>query len=207
MFFHNVIADALTLIAILNPFGNVPLIVTMTEGMDKEVRMKLYKTVIITAFFIMLIFGLVGEFLMKNLYKIEMKEFRIAGGFLLASLAFRNIVLPAKKTKENEMRSLTPEEQVQQGIIPIAFPMIVGPGSLATMLIVKSQTGIIPCTISLFLAFVVVGFIMYLGTFIERILGKLVLYILSRVMQVFMMAIGIRIFISGVLEVVAKNSL
>ena len=72
MFFHNVIADALTLIAILNPFGNVPLIVTMTEGMDKEVRAKLYKTVAVTAFFIMLIFGLVGEFLMKNLYKIEL---------------------------------------------------------------------------------------------------------------------------------------
>lgn len=205
MFFHNVIADALTLIAILNPFGNVPLIVTMTEGMDKEVREKLYKTVAVTAFFIMLIFGLVGEFLMKNLYKIELKEFRIAGGLLLASLAFRNIVLPAKKSKENELKTLTPEEQVQQGIIPMAFPMLVGPGSLATMLIVKSQTGIVQCTISLFLAFVVVSFIMYLGTFIEKILGKLVLYILSRVMQVFMMAIGIRIFISGVLEVIAKN--
>ena len=73
------------------------------------------------------------------------------------------------------------------------------------MLIVKSQTGIVQCTISLFLAFVVVSLIMYLGTFIEKILGKLVLYILSRVMQVFMMAIGIRIFISGVLEVIAKN--
>ena len=205
MFFHNVIADALTLIAILNPFGNVPLIVTMTEGMDKEVRAKLYKTVAVTAFFIMLIFGLVGEFLMKNLYKIELKEFRIAGGLLLASLAFRNIVLPAKKSKENELKTLTPEEQVQQGIIPMAFPMLVGPGSLATMLIVKSQASFVQCTISLFLAFVVVSFIMYLGTFIEKILGKLVLYILSRVMQVFMMAIGIRIFISGVLEVIAKN--
>ena len=67
---------------ILNPFGNVPLFVSMSDGMDREVRAKLFKTIALTGFCIMLIFGFVGEFLMKNLYKIEMKELRIAGGFL-----------------------------------------------------------------------------------------------------------------------------
>ena len=153
----------------------------------------------------MLIFGLVGEFLMKNLYKIEMKELRIAGGFLLAGLAFRNILFPPKKAKDNDMLSLTAEDQVKQGVIPMAFPMMVGPGSLATMLIVKSQTGVVQSTLSLIIAFSVIGFILYIGTFIEKLLGKLVLYILSRVMQVFIMSIGVRIFISGVLEVIAKN--
>lgn len=204
MLFHNVIADALTLIAILNPFGNVPLFVSMSDGMDKEVRTKLFKTIAVTGFCIMLIFGLVGEFLMKNLYRIEMKELRIAGGFLLAGLAFRNILFSPKKSKDNDLLSLTPEEQVKQGVIPMAFPMMVGPGSLATMLIVKSQTGVVQSTMSLILAFAVIGFIMYIGTFIEKLLGKLVLYILSRVMQVFIMSIGVRILVSGILEVIEK---
>ena len=129
-----------------------------------------------------------------------MKELRIAGGFLLAGLAFRNILFPPKKAKDNDMLSLTPEDQVKQGVIPMAFPMMVGPGSLATMLIVKSQTGVVQSTLSL-----IIGFILYIGTFIEKLLGKLVLYILSRVMQVFIMSIGVRIFISGVLEVITKN--
>ena len=86
----------------------------------------------------------------------------------------------------------------------MAFPMMVGPGSLATMLIVRSQAGAIDSSISLFLAFCIVGFIMFLGTFLERLLGKLVLYILSRVMQVFIMSIGVRIFISGILEVIKQ---
>lgn len=205
MFFHNVIADALTLIAILNPFGNVPLFVSMSDGMDKEVRAKLFKTIAITGFCIMLIFGCVGEFLMKNLYKIEMKELRVAGGFLLAGLAFRNILFSPKKTKDNDLLTMPPDEQVKQGVIPMAFPMMVGPGSLATMLIVKSQTGLIQSTLSLIIAFTVIGFILYVGTYIEKLLGKLVLYILSRVMQVFIMSIGVRIFISGVLEIIAKN--
>ena len=73
------------------------------------------------------------------------------------------------------------------------------------MLIVKSQTGMIQSTLSLIIAFSVIGFILYIGTFLEKLLGKLVLYILSRVMQVFIMSIGVRIFISGVLDVIAKN--
>lgn len=203
MSFHTIITDALTLIAILNPFGNVPLFVSMSDGLDKEVQHKLFKTIAITGFSIMLIFGFVGEFLMQNLYKIEMKELRIAGGFLLAGLAFRNILSPPK-ARNNDMLSMTPEEQVKQGVIPMAFPMMVGPGSLATMLIVRSQSGVVQSSISLFLAFIVIGFILYIGTFLEKLLGKLVLYILSRVMQVFIMSIGVRIFISGVLEVIAR---
>lgn len=203
MSFHTIITDALTLIAILNPFGNVPLFVSMSDGLDKDVQHKLFKTIAITGFSIMLIFGFVGEFLMQNLYKIEMKELRIAGGFLLAGLAFRNILSPPK-ARNNDMLSMTPEEQVKQGVIPMAFPMMVGPGSLATMLIVRSQSGVVQSSISLFLAFVVIGFILYIGTFLEKLLGKLVLYILSRVMQVFIMSIGVRIFISGVLEVIAR---
>lgn len=203
MSFHTIITDALTLIAILNPFGNVPLFVSMSDGLDKDVQHKLFKTIAITGFSIMLIFGFVGEFLMQNLYKIEMKELRIAGGFLLAGLAFRNILSPPK-ARNNDMLSMTPEEQVKQGVIPMAFPMMVGPGSLATMLIVRSQSGVVQSSISLFLAFMIIGFILYIGTFLEKLLGKLVLYILSRVMQVFIMSIGVRIFISGVLEVIAR---
>ena len=44
--------NALTLIAVLNPFGNVPLFIGMTEGMEKDVRNKLFKTIAITGFFI-----------------------------------------------------------------------------------------------------------------------------------------------------------
>lgn len=203
MLLHTIIIDSLTLIAILNPFGNVPLFVSMTDGMDPDVRKKLFKTIALTGFFIMFLFGFIGDFLMKNLYKIEMRDLRIAGGFLLAGLAFKNILFSPKKNKDSDdILSLPPVEQIKQGVIPMAFPMMVGPGSLATMLIVRSQGGALGSSISLFLAFLVIGFILYLGTFLERLLGKLVLYILSRVMQVFIMSIGVRIFISGVIEVI-----
>ena len=112
----------------------------------------------------MLIFGSVGDFLMKNLYRIEMRDLRIAGGILLAGLAFKNILAP--KTKDDtEILSLSEEEQIKLGVIPMAFPMMVGPGSLATMLIVRSQAGAIDSSISLFLAFCIVGFVCFNDSF------------------------------------------
>ena len=54
--------NALTLIAVLNPFGNVPLFIGMTEGMEKEIRNKLFKMIAITGFFITWIFSLFGSY-------------------------------------------------------------------------------------------------------------------------------------------------
>lgn len=68
---HVVLISVLMLVAVLNPFfGNVPLFVGMTEGMEKEIRGKLFKAIAVTGFSITLIFSLIGEFLMINFYKI-----------------------------------------------------------------------------------------------------------------------------------------
>ncbi len=194
-----VIQDFLTLIAILNPFGNVPLFMSMTESLDKPVRRKLFRTIAIAGFFIMLIFGLVGDFLMVNLYKIEMKDLRVGGGLLLSGLAFKNLLFPprVKKNKETSV-----EEEIKKGVVPMAFPMMVGPGSLAAMLIIKAHSGMVSSSLSLVITFVIIGLILSVGTYIEKVLGKLVLFILSRVMQVFIMAIGVRIFFTGLFEII-----
>lgn len=63
---NTIFINALMLIAVLNPFGNVPLFIGMTEGMEKEIRKKLFKAIALTGFFIIFLFSLVGEFLMNK---------------------------------------------------------------------------------------------------------------------------------------------
>ena len=55
---HVVLTSVLMLVAVLNPFGNVPLFIGMTEGMEKEIRGKLFKAIAVTGFSITLIFSL-----------------------------------------------------------------------------------------------------------------------------------------------------
>jgi multiple antibiotic resistance protein len=188
--------NALMLIAVLNPFGNVPLFIGMTEGMEKEIRKKLFKAITLTGFFITFLFSLVGEFLMINFYKIDMNELRMAGGLILVLMAVKNLIFPPMK-KEREEAHISPEEQIKQAVIPMAFPMMVGPGSLTTALIGRSEYGVVYNSLSILTAFAVIFMIFVIGNYLEKIFGKLVLYILSKVMQIFIMSIGFRIFFDG----------
>lgn len=200
MNFTVIFTNALTLIAVLNPFGNVPLFIGMSDGLDKQTRKKLQNIILFTAFCITFIFSLVGEFLMTKFYRIGMDELKMAGGLILIVIATKNLIFPAAKNSTNE--SISPDEQVKKAIIPLAFPILVGPGVLTTALINKAQTGIISSTLSILIAFVIIYAIYVIGSYLEKILGKLVLYILSRVMQIFILAIGFRILFSGLSEAI-----
>ena len=193
---NTIFINAFLLIAVLNPFGNVPLFIGMTEGMEKEIRKKLFKAIALTGFFITFLFSLVGEFLMINFYKIDMNELRMAGGLILVLMAVKNLIFPPMK-KEREEAHISPEEQIKQAVIPMAFPMMVGPGSLTTALIGRSEYGVVYNSLSILTAFAVIFMIFVIGNYLEKIFGKLVLYILSKVMQIFIMSIGFRIFFDG----------
>ena len=195
-----IFTNALTLIAVLNPFGNVPLFIGMSDGLDKKVRTKLQNIIVLTAFSITLIFSLVGEFLMTKFYRIGMDELKMAGGLILIVIATKNLIFPGMNKKSDE--PLSPDEQVKRAIIPLAFPILVGPGVLTTALINRAQIGTVMNSLSIVLAFVIIYGIYIAGGYLEKILGKLVLFILSRVMQIFILAIGFRILFSGLSEAI-----
>lgn len=199
---HTIFTICLMLIAVLNPFGNVPLFIGMTDGMEKNVRTKLFKVIAITGFCITLIFSLLGDFMMTKFYKITIDELKMAGGLILILMSIKSLIFPTPKRK-SEM-NLPLEEQIKKAVIPMAFPMLVGPGTLTTSLISKAEYGVIANSIAIFVTFIIIYFILQLGNYIEVILGKLVLYIMSRVMQIFIMAIGFRIFFSGFFEVIDR---
>lgn len=196
-----ILINALMLIAVLNPFANVPIFIGMTESMQREARNKLFKIISITGFFITWIFSLVGEFLMTNFYKINMNELKMAGGLILILMSIKTLIFTSKRTKLAG-ETLPLDEQIKQAIIPMAFPMLVGPGTLTTALIGKSDYGLISNSISLMIAFIAIFLIFMIGNYLERILGKLVLYILSKVMQIFIMAIGFRILFDGLFKII-----
>ncbi|MEI6856635.1 MarC family protein [Psychrilyobacter sp.] len=199
----NIFINAMTMIAILNPFGNVPLFIGLTEDMGKITRKKLFKMIVVTGFSIMAVFAVVGSFMMHNFFRVEMKEVKIAGGIILVVVALKNLLFSEKHKKKDEpQEELTEKEEIKQGIIPMAFPMLVGPGSLAGVLLIRQEAGIISSTLSCVVVFLIIHFMFSGADIIEKIFGELVLFVLSRVMQLFIMAVGIKTIISGITMVV-----
>ena len=104
-FFNHFILSCASLIAVLNPFGNVPLFVSLTEHMKTDTRQKLFKLIVYTGFTIIVVFSLIGDLMMTYLFRIDMKEIRMAGGIILIIAAIKNLLFSSKKTKLKTRRS------------------------------------------------------------------------------------------------------
>jgi len=203
-----ILGSTLTLLALLNPFGNVPLFIAMTEGKCKNLRKKIFNTVTLTAFSIVIFFAVIGKFMMDDFFKVSMGELRMAGGILLLVVALKNLLFPpasrvSESTRKND-EEIDVEAEVKKAIIPMAFPMLVGPGSLAAVLIIRQSKGLDVAIGSAIIAFSIIFLLFKSANVIERVLGNLPLFVLSRVMQIFIMAVGIKTFILGLQDVLAN---
>ncbi len=202
-FLYAVFNSALTLIAVMNPFGNVPLFMGLTEEFSEDTREKIYNTIVAAGFGIVLGFGLIGHVFMEYFFKVGMEEVRIAGGMILIVVAFNNLLFSKKRSKA-EIETTTEEDAMKMGVTPLAFPMLVGPGIMATAMILKQQDGVLITTLGTVITFVIIKILLMSGKYLEKILGKLVLYLLSRIMQIFIMAVGVRLLITGISQVVKR---
>ncbi|MGL5057176.1 MAG: MarC family protein, partial [Fusobacteriaceae bacterium] len=117
-----VFTNVLTIIGILNPFGNVPLFMSLTQEQKPEIREKIYNTIIISGFGIVVAFILIGNLFMTYLFKISLNELRVAGGIILILVALRNL-LGLAKVHSKESNLMTMDEAVKYAVTPLTFPM------------------------------------------------------------------------------------
>ena len=132
-----------TLFVVIEPPGCAPIYASMTTGANAQQRRSMAIRAVIVAGGILLVFALFGEVLLSALH-IELNSFRIAGGIMLFLIALDMVF--EKRTERREQRAQkvmeTPEIE-DVSIFPMAMPMIAGPGSIASvMLLVSQNTGL-----------------------------------------------------------------
>ncbi|KUO42995.1 MAG: hypothetical protein APU95_02595 [Hadesarchaea archaeon YNP_N21] len=179
---------SVALFIIVDPLGNVPVFMSLTHGMTPMQRKRTLRTATIVAFALLLVFALVGQRVLE-IFGISLYSFMIAGGILLLFLAMKMLV--AGKWEE----AVSPEDV---GAVPIAFPLLVGPGAITSAMMTLQSSGLMVTLISVIIVFGITWFIL---NFIERIhslLGKTGSAVVSRVMAVFLAAIAVGFIINGV---------
>jgi multiple antibiotic resistance protein len=118
---------------IVNPFGNVPLFISLTGKMNSiERRAAIIKSMVI-ATAILLVFALIGQTLFGLLH-VTLSSLRIAGGFLLLAIAFDMLMgrSPASKIDPDEEREAV-------AVTPMATPLLAGPGAMSTVMILMNE--------------------------------------------------------------------
>ncbi|MCJ8342371.1 MAG: MarC family protein [Cetobacterium sp.] len=185
------------MIGILNPFGNVPLFMSLTQHQKPEIRKKIYNTVVLAGFGIVTGFTLVGNFFMTYLYKIGMNELRVAGGFILIVVALRNLLGFTSSSKGGSNEELTQDEAVKFAVTPLTFPILVGPGTISTVMIIRKEAGFIVTLGAIAITFGIIKFLFSISNIIDRVFGEVVLFIISRVLQIFIMSVGVKLMVTG----------
>ncbi|WHN16022.1 MarC family protein [Campylobacter jejuni] len=194
---------AITLLAILNPFGNLTQFLAMSDGLPLMLRKKLFRTILYTAFIIVLVFLLLGPLFMNYIFRVSLDDLRVSGGLVLIIMAIKNLLFSTKiATKDfSSYQDMDDKEILRQSLIPMAFPMLVGPGTLASVIVIAEDGGLDVALGGIMIAFIFMFILFHFAATIEKIVGKLILHVFSRIAQVFIAAMGFKMIIVGLKDI------
>jgi len=189
---ENILVVTMTLFAVINMMGNIPLVIKLRNenGHIESGKSSLIAT------FIMILALIVGETIF-SLLGIDVSHFAIAGSVLLTYFGIKMILGISSNDNTSEISKAT--------VFPIAFPLIAGPGTLATIISFKSTFTIPEISIGIVINSLVVFFILKSATYIERILGKNGIVLMERFFGIILISIAIKIFLKNL--IIALNSI
>ena len=187
----NLIRAVISLFIIVDPLGNIPIFISLTENMDNEERRKTFQTATMTGVILLLSFALVGQQIFI-LFGISMQSFLIAGGILLLLISMKILI-----TGSWEGDKISPESV---GTVPIAIPLLVGPGAITTTILNIRMFNVTITVISVLMVFLIVWIILRFIDPIYRILGKSGSLIIARVMALLIAAIAVEYILEGIRE-------
>ena len=178
-----ILATFMVLFAIIDILGSIPIILDVKA---KTGSIYPAKTTLV-AYGIMLLFLFIGEPLL-GLFGVDISSFAISGS-IIPLLMGLEMVLGIQLFKH--------ESGGSGSIVPIAFPLIAGAGSITTLLSLRAEYHFVNILVALSLNMIIVYLVLRLTTFFERILGPNGLHILRKFFGIILLAISIKLFLSN----------
>ena len=190
---------------VIDPPGCAPIFFGLTSGATRVQRTRMAIRAVTVATIILLVFAWVGEPLLRVL-GIDLSSFRIAGGIMLFLIALEMVF--EKRTQRREDRAAKVAEDPEAddvSIFPMAMPMIAGPGSIASVMLLMSRNDGIERTLVVLAA---MGTILLLTLAsllaagpIMRILGAKIEAVITRLLGVLLAALAVQFVIDGLSQV------
>lgn len=133
------ISAFVTLFVVIDPPGCAPIYASITIDANAQQRRSMAIRAIVVAGGILLVFALFGEALLSALH-IELNSFRIAGGIMLFLIALDMVFEKRTERREQRAQDVIDDPEIEDvSIFPMAMPMIAGPGSIASIMLLVSQ--------------------------------------------------------------------
>jgi len=179
--FSELLTVTFTLFAVIDIIGSVPILISLKEKMGEFSELK--ATLISGALMILFLY-LGKEFL--RLLGVDIRSFAVGGSIVIFILGLEMVLGLEFFKSEKEMKSTT--------LVPIAFPVIAGSGTLTTIMSLKANYGETTLLIAILINLVIVYLVLRSLKFIERLLGPAGLIAVRKFFGVILLAIAVKIF-------------
>ncbi len=186
-FWNNFVLTFIPLFIVIDAFGNLPFLLTVSHGTERRERRKMVHYAIITATIVGLVFLFFGQFIL-NVMNISVGSFAIAGGIIL-------VVLSIKYMTTGHMVAIAQQELM--GVVPIGTPLTVGPATITTLILLALQYPLYVVLISFALNMLIAWVIFLLSNQLSRFLGEGGIKAVSQVFNLLLAAIGVSMILRG----------
>ncbi len=180
--FTEVFSVTLILFSVIDILGAVPLIIIIKK---RDGRIYAEKATIISAV-LMVLFLYLGQSILM-LFGLDVASFALAGAIVIFIVALE-MILGITLIKDD------PEANGSGSVVPLAFPLIAGAGTLTTILSLRAVYSEINVLVGILLNLVFVYVVLRMAGWLERVIGKSGFQVLRRVFGVILLAIGVKIF-------------
>ena len=195
------ISAFVTLFVVIDPPGCAPIYASMTTGANSAQRRSMALRAVIIATFILLIFALWGKQVLGVL-GIQLDSFRIAGGIMLFLIAMDMVFEKRTQRREDRAQKIAETPEVEDvSVFPMAMPMIAGPGSIATVMLLMARADGITERLAVIAALAAV-LILMLGALLAagplmKLLGQRIEAVITRLLGVLLAALAAQFVIDG----------
>ena len=181
----------------VDAIGNIPLFISLVEGMNKHQRNRVITESVTTATVVAIIFMFIGKWVLR-LIGITITDFQIAGGVLLFVISIRLLLPGASKG------ILSNGHDKDVGVFPLGTPLITGPAVLTTTLMMLDSFGIIPTFVSLALNMLIVWVTLVKANAIMKLMRAGGTRAFSKIMYILLAAIGVMMVRRGIIGILIK---
>jgi multiple antibiotic resistance protein len=193
-----------TAFTIIDPVGMIPFALAVTAGSTPRQRSAIVDRAVIIAAVIILVMGLAGRALLEYL-GITLSAFTIAGGALLFLIAIDMLFARPSGTKQTDAEEREATQIENPAVFPLAVPMIAGPGTIATVLLLVNMTHYDGARLAIvFAAFVAALFVTWVcmrgATLVLRVIGKTGVHVVTRLLGIILAALAVQFVLNGLTE-------
>lgn len=203
------ISAFVTFFVVIDPPGCAPIFASLTDGATRAHRRAMAIRSILIATGILFFFALMGEALLRAL-GISLDAFRIAGGIMLFLIAIDMVFEKRTERRENRAQDIARSAEAQQhrvseediSVFPMAIPMIAGPGSIASAMLLTSRSSGTAETLTVFAAMLAILLLtlaaLLAADLLMRLLGRRMEAMVTRLLGVILAALAAQFVLDGI---------